>query len=1303
MKLLERRRPLNQAGIPPHHSSRLRSTSVLLLIVVLALGALPQPAAAQPPPVIFPPPTFSVKRGFFTSPFQLALSSLVPGTKFRYTIDGSTPSTTIGTLYSAPFAIATTTAVRAIAYTASNTSAVRTNTYIFLGNVRTQADSPPSGWPSTFAKPDQYGYYPADYGMDPEVWNHANNSGKYDAVMKALPSISIVTDLPNLWDANSGIYYNPSAKEPQYHDPLGTKWERPVSIEWINPDGTPGFEENAGMRLNGQANRRPFRQPKKSFKVYFKLAYGAPKLDYKLFNHDDAIAKFDRIVLRNGGNRSWSYFDRDQRRDADYVNDEWARRAWLEMGNLAPHGTYAHLYLNGLYWGLYNITERVDEKFVQAYMGGTDLDYDMIETDEDLGDIPVADAGTMDAYNALLGLVDGTAPISDAQYQVIETKVDVANLADYFIHVHYIGKTDWPHHNWNAFRKRIGPDQRFKFIPWDNDSGLGGLTENNTLLQDLKGADDSPSRIFTRLISNAEFRQVVMDRFYKHVLDPTGKLTPTNCVALYTQLTAIIDQAVIGESARWGDYMRDVYPPTNQALKPFPAYLYSRDLPAAYTDPTNAVADNVQLTWLDARADKLVNYCPKRSNILLGQYVTNGWYQTALKPPAFSKTGGAVAANYALGITNTPNAGAGDIYYTTDGSDPRAEFGAVAPTAINGADAANVTISQVTMVRARVLNGTAWSPLAEYMFYPPQPLEDLVINEVHYNPTSPPNNPLVNGDDFEFIELYNRGNTPLRLDNVSFARGTSFHFPFNTTIGPRQFIVLVSNPVQFKLRYSNVTPFAEYRGNLSNNGEGIALIDAVGNPLDSVTYLDLPPWPTTPDGFGPSLSLTSPMADNSLSSSWRASTQDGGTPGRDNGLTALKMPTVTWANPAAIAYGTPLGATQLNATATFNNQPLPGVFVYTPPAGTLLNAGTGITLTAVFIPNDVSYAAVQATTLITVQPKTLNVTVDSKSKVYGAALPALTYAVSGFVPGQDETVLDAPIALTTTATPASPVGNYPITGSGADSNYALAFTPAALSVTPAPLTIQANDQVRNINQANPAFTASYSGFVNGDDPSSLDTPPTITTPATPTSPPGTYPIIPSGAADSNYAMSYVNGTLTVTNKQVPTVTWANPAAIVYGTPLGAAQLNATSDVAGSFSYTPAPGTVLSAGKAQTLQVVFTPTDGATYIAVTANVTIDVTKAPLAIRADDKTMRSGGALPALTASYSGFVNGDGAASLDAPVQLSTDATAASPAGSYRIVATGAADANYEITFVDGVLMVGAGAAGEYRLLLPLVTK
>ncbi|HKS36226.1 MAG TPA: LamG-like jellyroll fold domain-containing protein, partial [Verrucomicrobiae bacterium] len=154
------------------------------------------------------------------------------------------------------------------------------------------------------------------------------------------------------------------------------------------------------------------------------------------------------------------------------------------------------------------------------------------------------------------------------------------------------------------------------------------------------------------------------------------------------------------------------------------------------------------------------------------------------------------------------------------------------------------------------------------------------------------------------------------------------------------------------------------------------------------------------------------------------------------------------------------------------------------------------------------------------------------------------------------------------------------------------------------------------------------------------------------------------------------------------VTWASPAAITYGTALSGTQLNATANTPGTFDYAPPAGTVLSAGNGQTLSVTFTPTDTANYGPATATVAINVLKAPLAITADDKSRPYGQPNPPFTAAYTGFVNGDTAASLDSPVVLNTTANQSSPEGTYSIVASGAADANYAVTFINGTLTVTA---------------
>src|SRR6185503_6325515 len=156
----------------------------------------------------------------------------------------------------------------------------------------------------------------------------------------------------------------------------------------------------------------------------------------------------------------------------------------------------------------------------------------------------------------------------------------------------------------------------------------------------------------------------------------------------------------------------------------------------------------------------------------------------------------------------------------------------------------------------------------------------------------------------------------------------------------------------------------------------------------------------------------------------------------------------------------------------------------------------------------------------------LTISADDKSKVYGAALPALSASYAGFVNGDTVASLGTPVSLSTTATASSNVGTYPITASGAaDANYTISFVAGTLTVTPATLTITAEDKSKVYGAALPALTASNAGFVNGDTVASLDTPVSLSTTETASSDVGTYPITASGASDANYTISFVVGTL----------------------------------------------------------------------------------------------------------------------------------------------------------------------------------
>ncbi len=329
-------------------------------------------------------------------------------------------------------------------------------------------------------------------------------------------------------------------------------------------------------------------------------------------------------------------------------------------------------------------------------------------------------------------------------------------------------------------------------------------------------------------------------------------------------------------------------------------------------------------------------------------------------------------------------------------------------------------------------------------------------------------------------------------------------------------------------------------------------------------------------------------------------------------VTAKQVPTIDWPAPDAIVYGTALDATQLNAEAD-----TPGAFAYDPPAGTVLPAGTH-TLTATFTPADGdNWTGATATVELTVEQAALTVTAADRGKTYGEAVVFAgdEFAVAGLV--GDDTV--AAVTLTSEGAAAcAPVAGAPYAivpsdavGAGLD-NYAIAYVNGTLAVARAALTVTANNATRRVGQANPAFSCTPTGLVCDDTLDSIGLDVAYACPADEASEPGDYPITPSGPGTTdNYTVTYVAGMLTVTAKQVPTITWPAPDAIVYGTPLDGTQLNAEADTPGAFVYDPPADTVLPAGT-HTLKVSFVPADSDNWGNVEATVQISVTKASAAV-------------------------------------------------------------------------------------------
>jgi len=343
---------------------------------------------------------------------------------------------------------------------------------------------------------------------------------------------------------------------------------------------------------------------------------------------------------------------------------------------------------------------------------------------------------------------------------------------------------------------------------------------------------------------------------------------------------------------------------------------------------------------------------------------------------------------------------------------------------------------------------------------------------------------------------------------------------------------------------------------------------------------------------------------------------------------------------------------------------------------------------------DPNYTISYVAGTLTIKSVPLMIRANDAGMTYGAAIPTLSVTYTGFVNGDAAANLTTPPTISTAATSASSAGNYQITASGAvDPNYNISYQPGTLTIGKAALTVTADNKAMPLGGPVPPLTISYTGFVNGDDASSLAPAPTATTTANAGSPAGNYPITPHGGGSPNYTFTFVNGTLSVA-QAVLTIT-ANAATSVYGAPLvpsGSLTVSYSGFVNGDgpSSMTVPPtvsNTAVAGAPAGTYTLTPSGAVNPNYVIQYANGTYTISAAPLTVKANNASMTYGGSLPALGVTYTGFVNGDGASNLTTQPTTSTSATSASPAGTYSITASGAADPNYSITYQTGTLTIG----------------
>jgi len=781
------------------------------------------------------PITFSPARGFYDAPLLVELQTETSEATIYYTTDGSTPTENQGQRYVEPIPIAQTTLLRAVAIKpGALPSAVNTHSYIFLDEVIKQPHDPP-GWPAAWGIYNVF--YPglpvkgspvlADYAMDKRIVTAFQETIKAD--MQAIPIISLVTDAENF-----DIYANAVER--------GLAWERPVSVEFFDPQRpTRQFQINAGIRMQGVSARWEF-MPKKSFRLFFKAEYGATQLNYPLFE-DSPVQLFDGLVLRGGANRGYAgYIDAVDYTQVTYSRDQWLRESQIAMSGTGVHGMFVHLYLNGLYWGVYNLVERPDHAFASRYFGGDKADWfavkhggvlmnpdevaQGIEPQIDIGEEINGDNTRYEQLEVYLR----AGRLAD-HYDEVTELLDLEWFSDYIILNLYGGNNDWADNNWYA-TSRTHPPTPLRYFVWD---GEQIFNEGARLYLGKTGEHHVIRPLFLALMEIPEFQILFADRVYRNLFND-GPLTDAASIARWERINAPLAQAIVGESARWGD-VRYTDNPIDQ-----------NDWHNAYENVIKQMAGN---------GAKLVT--------LLRQA---GYYPT-LDPPIISRADRFQKPVSSTTLTMTTPIGA--LYYTTDGSDPRYLIsGSQMLSKTNPSvhiepkpNQHSLILTQTTQLNARVFDGEQWSALHTEMIYLDDPIERLQITELMYHP---PDNA-----DYEFIRLKNLGNRPITLAGYYFT-GINYWFPpAMPAIVPNESVLLVSNYIVFHHQFPDVAVDGIFTGRLSDAGETISLQTPSGETVVSLTYDDRNGWPISADGRGDWLIIVDEHGALNDPTNWRGS------------------------------------------------------------------------------------------------------------------------------------------------------------------------------------------------------------------------------------------------------------------------------------------------------------------------------------------------------------------------------------------------------------------------------------------------
>lgn len=446
-------------------------------------------------------PEFSCIGGFYSQPFYLSLKPCSPAV-VHYTLDGSEP-TENSSVWSKPILINKTTVVRAISFTPGMLpSLVTTETYFI---------------------------------------NKSNT----------LTVISLSTNPENLWDIDSGIYSagrNPGTEFPYVTANYWMNWEKPVHFELFEPDGKKGLGFNGGIKIFGSYSRA---LDQKSFSIYARDKYGCDEINYPFFK-DRPFSNYKSIILRTSGQ------DTLYTKIRDSMMHRLVKDTEVDVQSYRP----AVVYINGEYWGVYNIREKISRFYLASNHGVDPENVDILQANG------YVRYGSNTDYKALISYVTSHDMSIQQNYEYVKTKMDIENFIDYQISEIYFANTDTGNIKFWRDRSEGG---KWRWILYDTDWGFFDAT-HNTLWFVSNPEGTGTGKMFStalmyNLLKNNSFKDEFIERFAYHL---NNTFRPERVIGIIDEMSKAIEPEMPGQFARWGGSMDSWYKKV-QVLRDFAA------------------------------------------------------------------------------------------------------------------------------------------------------------------------------------------------------------------------------------------------------------------------------------------------------------------------------------------------------------------------------------------------------------------------------------------------------------------------------------------------------------------------------------------------------------------------------------------------------------------------------------------------------------------------------------------------------------------------------------------------------------